>query len=355
MWGRATEYSIVPSLIAEGPSFRVRHANPAAAELLARPASVLVGADLRLISNPDDVKSFEDAVKACGGLDGTVKYLRHRFLRDSDVDVTTEMSVVGCGTGEDGNSLVLVQMRDASSDPSLAALMRLLAEDPDGDSVVRAIVGGPLARLGVRMSTVTVADRDHRRLVQLGSFGLDPDAAREYRYTPLDHSHPVGAAVLNIETVRMSMRSVSARYPLVAGVANRHPSIDTAEMIAMPVLSRGVPVGGFFLTSDRPMPRTWQFHETLVSISQSLAPWMLLRLNQVMSQPVVPSRSSALMFSDRERTIIRLVGDGMTNLEIADHLGYSEATVRADLGRMSKMLGVSGRREIVRRVKELGL
>ena len=265
------------------------------------------------------------------------------------------MSVVGCGTGEDGNSLVLVQMRDASSDPSLAALMRLLAEDPDGDSVVRAIVGGPLARLGVRMSTVTVADRDHRRLVQLGSFGLDPDAAREYRYTPLDHSHPVGAAVLNIETVRMSMRSVSARYPLVAGVANRHPSIDTAEMIAMPVLSRGVPVGGFFLTSDRPMPRTWQFHETLVSISQSLAPWMLLRLNQVMSQPVVPSRSSALMFSDRERTIIRLVGDGMTNLEIADHLGYSEATVRADLGRMSKMLGISGRREIVRRVKELGL
>ena len=62
-----------------------------------------------------------------------------------------------------------------------------------------------------------------------------------------------------------------------------------------------------------------------------------------------------MAISDRERTILDLVFQGLSNLEIADHLGYSEATVRADLGRMSKMLGVSGRREIVRRVKELGL
>jgi LuxR family maltose regulon positive regulatory protein len=50
-----------------------------------------------------------------------------------------------------------------------------------------------------------------------------------------------------------------------------------------------------------------------------------------------------------------LAADGKRNAEIADELGYSEATVRADLSRLYKLLGASGRREIMMRARELGL
>lgn len=354
-WSSICDYSVVPTILFEATSFRVRRINSAAREMLGRREGVPAGTDVRSFSNPDDVESLEEAVESCEAVEGAVRYLRHRFVRRSAPDATTEMTLVGCGRKVGGTVLVLAQMRDATSDPSLAAFVRLLADDPDGNSVTRAIVGGSLARIPISLATITAADHANRRVIQVGSVGLDARSVREYRITPIDNSHPVGAAILNVETIRMSQRSVSERFPLVAGVARAQPSFETDEMLAAPILSRGIPIGGLFLLADRPMPRTWQFHETLVSVSQALAPWLLLRRRDATSEPVGQSRSTALMLSDRERLIVKLVGEGKTNLAIAEELGYSEATVRADLSRLSKMLGVSGRREVVRRVGELGL
>jgi DNA-binding CsgD family transcriptional regulator len=109
------------------------------------------------------------------------------------------------------------------------------------------------------------------------------------------------------------------------------------------------------LTAD--VERTWGMYELLNTLVQSLAPWLLLLEAQELSRPdpQAPRRRGKLFVSPREEQILRMVELGRTNSQIAEELGYSEATVRADLLRLSKLLDVHGRRDVVRRARELGL
>jgi DNA-binding CsgD family transcriptional regulator len=66
-------------------------------------------------------------------------------------------------------------------------------------------------------------------------------------------------------------------------------------------------------------------------------------------------RNIEFRLNDRDFDILRLVEEGKSNNEIAEKLGYSEATVRADLTRLFKMTNAKGRREVTRLARELGL
>ena len=189
----------------------------------------------------------------------------------------------------------------------------------------------------------------------LGSHGMSDTNVGAYSVTPLNRLHPGGATVLDSETIWVSMRALGERFPLAASDAVREEALGAAEALSVPVLSRGRAVGTVFLVAYRPFPRTWAFHDTLTAVSQSLALWILLRRESVRATPHEATRASRLVVTDRERDVLVLVREGMTNAGIGRALGYSEATVRADLGRLSRMLGVNGRREIARRAEELGL
>jgi len=59
--------------------------------------------------------------------------------------------------------------------------------------------------------------------------------------------------------------------------------------------------------------------------------------------------------SDRERQIIDLIANGLSNAEIADVLHYAESTVKADIRHINHLWGVENRLQIVLRATELGL
>lgn len=59
--------------------------------------------------------------------------------------------------------------------------------------------------------------------------------------------------------------------------------------------------------------------------------------------------------TDRERSVLQLVGAGMTNKEIAAELRFSLATVRRDTINLYKKLGVRGRAGAVQKASDLGL
>ena len=116
-------------------------------------------------------------------------------------------------------------------------------------------------------------------------------------------------------------------------------------------------MGTVTITFTAGVDQTWGLYERLNTFAQSLAPWLLLLETQEMSKPeqLKPGRRGKLFVSPREAQILRLVNEGRTNPEIAGDLGYSEATIRADLLRLSKLLDVHGRHDVVRRARELGL
>jgi DNA-binding NarL/FixJ family response regulator len=66
-------------------------------------------------------------------------------------------------------------------------------------------------------------------------------------------------------------------------------------------------------------------------------------------------RTSIEDLSRRERDVLQLVTAGMTNAQIAQHLGLSEKTVKVHLGRAFQRVGVTGRRQAAQWAERHGL
>ncbi len=65
--------------------------------------------------------------------------------------------------------------------------------------------------------------------------------------------------------------------------------------------------------------------------------------------------SQAALLSEREREVILLVAEGLSNQEIAERLFISLATVKTHINNIYNKLGVSNRMQALTRLKELGL
>jgi len=66
-------------------------------------------------------------------------------------------------------------------------------------------------------------------------------------------------------------------------------------------------------------------------------------------------RTSLSTLSDREREVLTLLAEGLTNARIASTLSIREATVKAHLTRVYQVLGVPDRTSAALRARELGL
>jgi two-component system response regulator NreC len=65
--------------------------------------------------------------------------------------------------------------------------------------------------------------------------------------------------------------------------------------------------------------------------------------------------TDAVVLSDREREVVRLIADGYTNPEIAERLNVAERTVKTYRARAIEKLGFSSRAEITAYVRRIGL
>ncbi len=76
-------------------------------------------------------------------------------------------------------------------------------------------------------------------------------------------------------------------------------------------------------------------------------------LGQTVFEP--HERRGALGLSDRERSVLELMGSGATNPEIGDTLHLSKHTVKEHTSALYRKLGVRNRTEAVQRAQRLGL
>jgi ATP/maltotriose-dependent transcriptional regulator MalT len=67
------------------------------------------------------------------------------------------------------------------------------------------------------------------------------------------------------------------------------------------------------------------------------------------------SNGLANLLTDREEEILRLMGDGLTNQEIANHLVISLYTVKRHSTNIYNKLNVTNRRQATRKAKQLDI
>ena len=69
---------------------------------------------------------------------------------------------------------------------------------------------------------------------------------------------------------------------------------------------------------------------------------------------VISFRSrGALTLTDRQRAVLRLAADGLTNAQIAAQLGFAESTVKADLTQLYRLTGATSRQDLLDRTRDL--
>ncbi len=169
------------------------------------------------------------------------------------------------------------------------------------------------------------------------------------------------AARLRPEVILMDIRlpgldGVSATARILAGPD--HPRVLILTVFDLDeYVYRALRAGaaGFLLKDSPP--------ETLISGIQAVArgdmlfgPTITRRLVEAYtSAPPAEPAPELSGLTEREREVLRLVGTGMPNAEIATRLLVSEATVKTHLNRLMPKLGISSRAQAVVVAYETGL
>lgn len=112
-----------------------------------------------------------------------------------------------------------------------------------------------------------------------------------------------------------------------------------------------------FLLKDTPPERLFAAIRTIAAGDMLLAPTVTRRLVESYfgrsSLPAAPAQLARL--TDRERDVLTLIGQGLSNGQIADRLTISIATVKTHINRMMAKLNLASRAQAVAIAYQTGL
>lgn len=235
----------------------------------------------------------------------------------------------------------------------LISYLWMLSDLPDGDAVGFAICRGLLAPFGAELALVYAARPDGHTLDLVASYGMGAKEHAVYSRTTVD-MHLPGVETFRLGTEKwLSKDQVSNDYPLAASFFRTWKS--DGDFAFLPLRHRGAPIGFMVIAFDHPVGRSWHLRATIDALLSATVMWLLassalrgaLRSNLAETTP--------LELTARQREVLVLMREGRSNREIADLLGFSGATIKADIRALGQMLGVSGRAEILERSRIAGL
>jgi DNA-binding NarL/FixJ family response regulator len=124
-------------------------------------------------------------------------------------------------------------------------------------------------------------------------------------------------------------------------------------LAVLPLAYAGSPVGVLAAVLSGPPSGSWFESERLTALLDVLAVWTasLTSVSAVgVPRRAAGSRPRPAVLSDRQRAIVELVGDGLTNAQVAARVGFSESTVKQEVSALCEAFGASGRRDLARLV-----
>ena len=235
----------------------------------------------------------------------------------------------------------------------LLAYLALLREQPSGDAVAYAMTCGLLAPFGAEMGMIYAARQDRQVLDLVGSHGPGPRETAAYSSLTADTHLP------GVETFRtgaekfLPAKLVVEEYPLAAPFYRDLP--PSGDIGFVPLLHRGAPIGFLVLIFSGPVDRTWQLRATLQGLVDATTLWMIADNALYGEARSLSGVQPPVDLTARQREVLVRMRAGQANREIAQELGYSVATIKADVGALSMMLGARGRADLLARAKRAGL
>ena len=178
-----------------------------------------------------------------------------------------------------------------------------------------------------------------------GHFGIAEDQLRQSNHVPLSAMIPVTDAIRNHKLVWLTrdLPNWAEDYP---DVAKYGESETWKTNIVFPTVRNSITSGAISIYSDleiTPQPEL----EAFIMAVGSLVSLTLQRLtkSEFIETLPAPGHQNMEKLSSRQKLILQLMGEGLTNAEIANQLAYSHSTIRQESIRIFAALEVSNREE----------
>lgn len=236
---------------------------------------------------------------------------------------------------------------------SVAALLRTLAEAPDPGTVADAVVDSFRDSLDVRAAAILVARPP--LMVVFALSGLPTEQATVFESLPLDGDYPGTRAFYEAEVIIDPVIRLPELYAAMASPTSRGRALLAAypdgQLASAPIIGGGRTLGSFTAVSD--VERSWSTLDlaALSTIGHALGMWLTHPDSGLPDEFAAPRAG----LSARQADILERVAQGLGNAAIAADLGFSESTVKAEIGRAMRALGVDSRTAAAERALAAGL
>jgi DNA-binding CsgD family transcriptional regulator len=244
---------------------------------------------------------------------------------------------------------------------SLIDLLNYLSGQPSMDRLAQFLVLDVFPQHDPRGALISAFD-SQGSVHALGSFGLEQDVMRGLQHLSLWDRAPVVDSIREGQIlVLVNGDAVQDHYPWLT----EHESLLQAT-VAWPLMLGNQRLGAVQLNFGAPLET-----EALLALGNDVMPVIALYVEMSVysqahngsasanghmpteAQHAAPNGNGQL--SERQRLILRMLAQGMTNPQIASRIGFSDSTVRQETMAIYRHLGATGRREAARIAAMRGL
>lgn len=258
-------------------------------------------------------------------------------------------------------------MTDLFPSPALGpagvrGILRYLADVPEGDAVASALAEGFFAQYQVRVAYIFLGGLDADSLLLVGQYGLTADSLDTYREIPLTVRLPGVECYRRVEAIYLPLEELLESYPLASVYGQTQRPAEPRAVCIVPIVFRGRPIGVFGVEFGQlASEELGLFRRELDTCADALALWLMALRTLRDHDGALPKPAghratlAPLRLTPRQREILEQVRQERTNPQIARSLGYSEATIKAELRSLYTLLGARGRRDLVLRAADAGI
>lgn len=253
---------------------------------------------------------------------------------------------------------VISNVTDRPGLGGLPQFIRYASAYPDPKSLLMALRSGPLARRGMLAGTIWILV-DGTHLMSIAWIGWGRDVVERYSIIPLELDLPAVHAVLEDRATidaagdfgELYMSSIDGEF-----LGTRFTDLGVASVINTPLRHAGMVVGDLGFVTSHPWSDDDEGSSLLDTLSHLLGLWATHpRSSALDTLTPMSQREWSLAFTARQKQVLRLVGEGLSNTDIARRLMVSNSSVKQDLQHAMRALRTHNRQGAHDRARELGL
>ena len=240
----------------------------------------------------------------------------------------------------------------------LPQFIRYASTYPDPNDLMSALRAGPLAAHGTLACFLwLLVDSTH--LVSIGSVGWSRDMVDRYSIIPLELDLPVISSVLEDRVTIDAADGFGETYLSALDdsfLADRFDDLGVTSIVHTPIRHGGAVIGAFGFVSSEPWSDDEEGAALLSSLGAILGLWATHPASAAMDlSGQVAQREWSLAFTDRQKEVLALAGEGLSNTDIARRLLVSNSSVKQDLQHTMRALRTHSRQSAYERAITLNL